>query len=142
MGGVRVVPYGIGARVASMLVNSHLVRSGQGLRRVRDLLRGAQIRPPRRTGLLSTSSRTSRVLPSTVERSQEALRSALDEIRESEATLRQTIDTIPTLAWCTLPDGFPVFLNQRWHEYTGLTSQESEGWGWQVTIYTLKTCSS
>ena len=70
------------------------------------------------------------------ERSQEALRSALDEIRESEATLRQTIDTIPTLAWCTLPDGFPVFLNQRWHEYTGLTSQESEGWGWQVTIHT------
>jgi formate hydrogenlyase transcriptional activator len=69
------------------------------------------------------------------ERSQEALRKALDEIRESEATLRQTVDTIPTLAWCTLPDGLPVFLNQRWHEYTGLSSQESQGSGWQTTIH-------
>jgi len=69
------------------------------------------------------------------QRSQEALRKALDAIRESEATLRQTVDTIPTLAWCTLPDGIPIFLNQRWHEYTGLSPQESHGWGWQVAIH-------
>jgi formate hydrogenlyase transcriptional activator len=69
------------------------------------------------------------------QRSQEALRRALEEIRESEATLRQTVDTIPTLAWSTLPDGFPEFLNQRWHEYTGLSPQESHGWGWQVAIH-------
>jgi formate hydrogenlyase transcriptional activator len=69
------------------------------------------------------------------QRSREALRRALEEIRESEATLRQTVDTIPTLAWSTLPDGFPEFLNQRWHEYTGLSPQESHGWGWQVAIH-------
>jgi formate hydrogenlyase transcriptional activator len=69
------------------------------------------------------------------QRSQEALRKALDAIRESEATLRQTVDTIPTLAWCTLPDGIPIFLNQRWHEYTGLSPEESHGWGWQVAIH-------
>jgi GAF domain-containing protein len=56
------------------------------------------------------------------ERSQQALGRALDEIRESEATLRQTIDTIPTLAWCNLPDGSNEFLNQRWLDYTGLDS--------------------
>jgi formate hydrogenlyase transcriptional activator len=69
------------------------------------------------------------------ERSQEALKRAIDEIRESEATLRQTIDTIPALAWCTLPDGSNEFLNQRWHDYTGLSPQEAHGWGWQVTIH-------
>ncbi len=62
------------------------------------------------------------------ERSQEDLKRAADE-------LRQTVDTIPALAWCTLPDGSNEFLNQRWHDYTGLSAQEAQGWGWQVTIH-------
>jgi formate hydrogenlyase transcriptional activator len=69
------------------------------------------------------------------QRSQEALRSALDEIQKSEAKLRQIIDTIPTIAWCNLPDGSNEFLNQRWHDYSGLSPQESSGWGWKVTIH-------
>ena len=69
------------------------------------------------------------------ERYQQALRRAIDDIRESEATLRQTIDTIPTLAWCNLPDGSNEFLNQRWHDYTGLSPQQAHGWGWQVAIH-------
>lgn len=48
------------------------------------------------------------------ERSQEALRSAFEEIRNSEARLRKIIDTIPTLAWCSLPDGAGIFWNRRW----------------------------
>jgi formate hydrogenlyase transcriptional activator len=70
-----------------------------------------------------------------LERSQQALRGALGEIRESEATLRQTIDTIPTLAWCNLPDGSNEFLNQRWHDYTGLSPEEAHGWGWQSALH-------
>ena len=69
------------------------------------------------------------------ERSQEALRSAFEEIRDSEARLRKIIDTIPTLAWCTLPDGTGVFWNQRWHEYTGLSLEVVRGWGWQNAIH-------
>jgi formate hydrogenlyase transcriptional activator len=69
------------------------------------------------------------------ERSQQALKRALNEIRESEATLRQTIDTIPTLVWCNLPDGSNEFLSQRWHNYTGLSPKEAHGWGWQVAIH-------
>jgi len=37
------------------------------------------------------------------ERSQEALRKALDKITKSEVRLRRIIDTIPTLAWCSSP---------------------------------------
>jgi formate hydrogenlyase transcriptional activator len=69
------------------------------------------------------------------QRSQEALRKALDELKNSERKLRQVVDTIPTLAWCILPDGSNEFLNKRWHEYTGLSPQESHGLGWQVAIY-------
>jgi PAS domain S-box-containing protein len=69
------------------------------------------------------------------ERSQEALRSAFEEIRNSEAKLRKIIDTIPTLAWCSLPDGAGIFWNRRWHEYTGLTLEVARGWGWQDAIH-------
>jgi formate hydrogenlyase transcriptional activator len=68
-------------------------------------------------------------------RSQEALERALDELKNSEKKLRQVIDTIPTLAWCNLPDGSNEFLNKRWHEYTGLSPEESHGWGWQTAIH-------
>src|SRR5438309_1063601 len=69
------------------------------------------------------------------ERSQETLRSAFEEIRNSEAKLRKIIDTIPTLAWCSLPDGTGIFWNRRWHEYTGLPLEVVRGWGWQDAIH-------
>jgi len=69
------------------------------------------------------------------QRSQEALERALDDLRNSETKLRQVIDTIPTLAWCNLPDGPNEFLNKRWHDYTGLSPEESHGWGWQAAFH-------
>ena len=69
------------------------------------------------------------------ERSQEALRCAFEEIRNSEARLRKIIDTIPTLAWCSLPDGTGIFWNRRWHEYTGLSLERVRGWGWRDAIH-------
>jgi len=69
------------------------------------------------------------------QQSQEALRTALAEIQRSETNLRKIIDTIPTIAWCNLPDGSNEFLNRRWHDYSGLTSEESSGWGWKSTIH-------
>ena len=68
-------------------------------------------------------------------KSEAALHEALDEIRKSEAKLRRVIDTIPTLAWCNLPDGPNEFLNKGWHEYTGLSPEESHGWGWQGAFH-------
>ena len=69
------------------------------------------------------------------QQSQEDLRNALDEIQKSESKLRQVIDAIPALAWCNLPDGPNEFLNKGWHEYTGLSSEESHGWGWQTAFH-------
>jgi formate hydrogenlyase transcriptional activator len=69
------------------------------------------------------------------ERSQTALKNAFEEIKQSEARLRKIIDTIPTLAWCGLPDASKEFFNKRWHDYTGLSPEEASGWGWKVTIH-------
>src|SRR6266481_2378896 len=60
---------------------------------------------------------------------------AEDALRRGEDYLRLTIDTIPVLAWCTRPDGSNEFLNQRWLDYTGLTIEEAQGWGWKVAIH-------
>ena len=60
---------------------------------------------------------------------------ALDQVQLSEVRLRQVIDAIPTLAWCNLADGPNEFLNKRWHEYTGLSPEESNGWGWQAAFH-------
>jgi len=67
--------------------------------------------------------------------SEAALQNAFHEIKKSEAKLRRVIDTIPTLAWCNLADGPNEFLSRRWHEYTGLSPEESHGWGWQVAFH-------
>ena len=69
------------------------------------------------------------------QRSQEALRNVLEQIQKSESKLRQVIDAIPALAWCNLPDGPNEFLNKGWHEYTGLSPEESHGWGWQAAFH-------
>jgi PAS domain S-box-containing protein len=45
------------------------------------------------------------------------------------------INTIPALAWSTRPDGAAEFFNQRWLDYTGLASEQAEGWGWKVAIH-------
>ena len=52
-------------------------------------------------------------------------------LRDSEARFRQLADTIPQLAWMAKPDGWIFWYNQRWHEFTGTTPEEMEGWGWQ-----------
>ncbi|HKV26597.1 MAG TPA: PAS domain-containing protein [Candidatus Acidoferrum sp.] len=64
-----------------------------------------------------------------------ALEKAFDEIKKSEAKLRRVIDAIPTIAWCNLPDGPNEFLNKSWHEYTGLSPEESHGWGWGTAFH-------
>src|SRR6202171_2180772 len=52
-----------------------------------------------------------------------------------EHNLRRVIDTIPTLVWCTGPDGSTEFLNKRWHDYTGFSPEESRVRGWQPTVH-------
>jgi PAS domain S-box-containing protein len=60
---------------------------------------------------------------------------AEEELRASEANLRRVIDTIPTVSWCNLPDGPNEFLSKGWHDYTGMSPEEAQGWGWSAAFH-------
>lgn len=70
-----------------------------------------------------------------IERSRALLRSAFAELKKSEAQLETILNTIPTVAWRGEPDGSIHYFNRRWHEYTGLLPEESNGWGWTAIIH-------
>jgi len=56
-------------------------------------------------------------------------------LRTSEVDLRKIINTLPTTAWCTRPDGYCEFLSDRWLQYAGFTAEQAEGWGWGAVIH-------
>src|SRR5260370_19611330 len=56
-------------------------------------------------------------------------------MKQSQDRYRPMIDALPTMAWCSLPDGSVEFLNQRWLDYTGLSLEETRGWGWNAAIH-------
>jgi formate hydrogenlyase transcriptional activator len=51
------------------------------------------------------------------------------ETKNSDNSLRTMLDRVPTQAWSLRPDGGIDYLNQRWHEYTGLSPEEAYGSG-------------
>jgi PAS domain S-box-containing protein len=52
-------------------------------------------------------------------------------LRDSEQRFQTMLNGIPQLAWMAKADGSLFWYNQRWYEYTGTTSEQMEGWGWQ-----------
>ncbi len=65
----------------------------------------------------------------------EERKQAEDTGRANEQALRATINTIPTPAFSTLPDGYVDFLNQRWLDYAGMTAEQAQGWGWRDALH-------
>jgi PAS domain S-box-containing protein len=57
------------------------------------------------------------------------------QLQNQERKLRELIETIPTGAWITGPDGSNEFVNQRWVEYTGLSAKDTAGLGWHAVIH-------
>ena len=53
----------------------------------------------------------------------------------SEQRYRTLAETIPQLVWSSLPDGQHDYFNQRWVDYTGMTVEQSESWGWQSVLH-------
>jgi PAS domain S-box-containing protein len=56
---------------------------------------------------------------------------AEENLRESERNFRALANSIPQLAWMADSTGWIFWYNERWHEYTGTTLEEMQGWGWQ-----------
>jgi PAS domain S-box-containing protein len=60
-----------------------------------------------------------------------ARKQAEQALLESEERFRALGNSIPQLAWMADPGGWIFWYNERWHEYTGTTLEEMQGWGWQ-----------
>jgi PAS domain S-box-containing protein len=60
---------------------------------------------------------------------------AEDVIRASERDLIQIINTLPSTAWSTRPDGYCDFVNTRWLDYAGFTAEEARGWNWARALH-------
>lgn len=53
----------------------------------------------------------------------------------SELLYRVLAEAIPQIVWTARADGWFDYYNQRWFEYTGLTLEETQGWGWQLALH-------
>ena len=52
-----------------------------------------------------------------------------------ERVFRTLAEWIPQLAWMANPDGHVFWYNRRWYDYTGMTFEQAEGWGWQSVVH-------
>jgi PAS domain S-box-containing protein len=64
-------------------------------------------------------------------RAEEALAASEKALRESEGRFRELADNISQFAWTADRSGWIYWYNKRWHDYTGSTLEEMQGWGWQ-----------
>lgn len=79
--------------------------------------------------ILQSDGKVGGVLVTVIETTQS--KQAIDDLKKSEERFRSMADNIPNLAWMANKDGWIYWYNKKWHDYTGTTSAEMEGWGWQ-----------
>ncbi|MEG4502733.1 PAS domain S-box protein [Microcoleus sp. F6_B4] len=57
------------------------------------------------------------------------------EAEASEQLYRVLAEAIPQIVWTARADGWVDYYNRRWFEYTGLTVEETQGWGWHLALH-------
>ncbi|BAU10275.1 two-component hybrid sensor and regulator [Leptolyngbya sp. NIES-3755] len=53
----------------------------------------------------------------------------------NELIYRHLADTMPQILWTANPDGGVDYYNQRWYDYTGMTYEQTQGWGWKPVLH-------
>ncbi len=54
---------------------------------------------------------------------------------EAEEQFRSLVEALPLIVWTANAAGEVVFFNQRWSDYTGMTVEQSLGWGWEPVLH-------
>jgi len=57
------------------------------------------------------------------------------QLQEQERKFREAVETMPALAFVSLPDGYCIFVNRGWVEYTGMTVEQASGTGWRTAVH-------
>jgi PAS domain S-box-containing protein len=63
------------------------------------------------------------------------LEEALKTIKRSETELRAIVDALPAHAWCSGADGYNIFCNQQWLDYSGFSQETARGWSWRDAVH-------
>jgi len=63
------------------------------------------------------------------------LRLRIRQVHQQEQGFREAIETIPAMAFTARPDGSRTFVNRRWLEYTGLSTEQAAGSGWGAAVH-------
>ncbi len=58
-----------------------------------------------------------------------------DALRQSEETMRMMTESVPQMVWMCRPDGWNIFINQKWVDYTGQSVEECNGHGWNKPFH-------
>jgi PAS domain S-box-containing protein len=58
-----------------------------------------------------------------------------EELRRSEEEFRSLAESMPQIVWVTRKDGWNIYFNQQWVDYTGLTLEQSYGHGWNIPFH-------
>jgi PAS domain S-box-containing protein len=57
------------------------------------------------------------------------------QLQVQEEKFRDAVETMPALAFVADPNGNRTFLNRGWLEFTGLSSEQASGSGWEVAVH-------
>jgi PAS domain S-box-containing protein len=60
---------------------------------------------------------------------------AQEALSKSEKEFRLLAEAMPQIVWITRADGWNIYFNQQWVDYTGLTLEESYGHGWNKPFH-------
>jgi PAS domain S-box-containing protein len=63
------------------------------------------------------------------------LAQAREALRASEEQYRSLADLLPGVVWTARPDGWIDYANRFWLNYTGLTLEQTQGWGWARMVH-------
>ena len=56
-------------------------------------------------------------------------------LEDSEREFRLLAESMPQIVWITRADGWNIYFNQQWVDYTGMTLDESYGHGWNIPFH-------
>ncbi len=64
-----------------------------------------------------------------------ALHQAGKSMAQQAAEFRTLAEAMPQIVWITRADGWNIYFNQQWVDYTGLSLEESCGHGWNIPFH-------
>jgi PAS domain S-box-containing protein len=63
------------------------------------------------------------------------LEEAREALRAGEEQYRSLADLIPGVVWTARADGGVNYANQFWFQFTGMTLEQTRGWGWTAALH-------